>query len=256
MRRRSSGVLRGVVRFRAAFVGAVLLALAGCGRGRATATETVQVGHHRVRFSSPRGWEHLDHGREQLFRNGETELRLEDLGAATPPALAREIAAARATWLAGRRRDAIARMREIDGLPLAFLPSQARADFWRPWTDVAYAPDVTDSAALGAAFAAMHDGAAALPALTTDQLVESVLERRDDAARREIDRRDTVAVHGASWLAIETWSRVSHLDRRRVAFVVHDGDLLQLTTERGLPEATLGAFDSLLATIELLPAAR
>lgn len=53
-----------------------------CAR-RAAPPEDVQIGRHNVRLTTPAGWEHLDHGRAQLFRNGETELRLEDLGPAT-----------------------------------------------------------------------------------------------------------------------------------------------------------------------------
>ena len=232
----------------------LLLALTvpACGR-RSSPPVALAVGEHRVRLATPRGWEHLDHGRAQLFRNGETELRLEDLGAATPHALAAEIRAARETWLTGRRRDAVARMRTLDGPVLAFLAWQRRADFWRPWSDVAYVPDPVDSAALGGAFDAMIDGAEALPEVSPDHLVEWVLERDDQAALREIARLDSLTIHDARWTSIETWSRLTHGDRHRTAFVLDGGDLLALSIERGLPESTLGAFDSLLATIEVLP---
>lgn len=243
--------MRGTSRALAVLALCALLAPA-CVRRPAPAV-TLAVGAHRVRLVPPRGWEHLDHGRAQLFRNGETELRLEDLGAATPHALAGDIRAARATWLAGRRRDALARMRALDGPALAFLAWQRRADFWRPWSDVAYVPDPADSAALGSAFDAMIDGAEALPAVSPEHLVEWILERDDQAGRREIARLDSLSIHEAPWTSIETWSRLTHTDRRRTAFVLDDGGLLALTIERGLPEATLGAFDSLLTSIEVLP---
>ena len=241
-----------------AAAGAILLAAgavfsSGCGGRPSAMPQRVEIGAHQVRLAAPQGWEHLDHGRAQLFRNGETELRLEDLGAATPQALAREIRGARATWLAGRRRDAIARMRTLDGPALAYLPWQARVDFWRPWSDATYLPDPADSAAIGGAFDAMIDHAEALPALGPDHLVEWVLERDDDAGRREISRLDSLAIHETRWIRVDTWSRTSHLDRRRVAFALDGGSLLALSIERGLPESTLGAFDSLLATIEVLP---
>src|SRR5262245_7572594 len=58
----------------------LLLAVLGssCAR-RGQVSEVADVGRHRVRFTTPLGWEHLDHGRAQLFRNGEVELRLEDI---------------------------------------------------------------------------------------------------------------------------------------------------------------------------------
>lgn len=230
----------------------VALTVPACGR-RPEPAVAIAIGTHHVRLVPPCGWEHLDHGRAQLFRNGETELRLEDLGAATPGALAGRIRAARTLWLAGHRRDALARMREIDGPVLAFLPWQARAEFWRPWTDATYVPDAADSAALGIAFDGVLDGAERLPEVSPGHLVEWVLERDDQAGRREIARHDSLRIHDAPWVSIETWSRLSHTDRHRTAFVLDDGGLLALSIERGQPDATLGAFDSLLRSIEVLP---
>jgi hypothetical protein len=230
---------------------AALTLVPSCAR-RAPVPVEMEVGRHRVRLSVPPGWEHLDHCREQLFRNGEMELRLADLGPATPAGLADEVRTARTLWLKGRRLDALARIRSLDGPILRILPSPVRAEFWRPWTaDPNASP--ADSASLGGAIAAMIDRAEALPPVSADQLVEYVLERSSDAARREIERRDSLGVHGSSWIRLGTWSRLSHMGRRSDAFTVRDGGLLALTCERGSFERTGGAFDSLLATIEVLP---
>lgn len=63
---------------------ALVLSLAvapGCA-GRTPAPLETDVGRHRVRVVLPRGWEHLDHGRQHLFRFGEWQLSLTDRGAA------------------------------------------------------------------------------------------------------------------------------------------------------------------------------
>jgi len=212
----------------------------------------VRVGNHALRFAPPHRWEHLDHGRQQLFRNGDAELLLEDLGPATPAALTQEFRECERLWLAGRHADALARMNTLHGPPIDFMPSSARADFWRPWTDATYA-SAADDPGLDRAFEAMIHNAEALPPAPTDNLVEYVLNQASDASRREISRREWRVIHGSKWLSIATWNRVTHTDERRVAFVDDRGYLLYLSTERGLIDESGDAFDSLLTSIEVLP---
>jgi hypothetical protein len=213
----------------------------------------VEVGHHRLRLIPPETWEHLDHGRQQLFRNGEVALALEDWGPVTPEGLQVELQRAQQLWLAGRRRDAFARVRELHGPPVQLLPSRSRADFWKPWTDVTYVPEAADSVSIGVAFQALIAGAGELDEVAPEQLTEHVLSRSHDADRREIANTQQRSIHGRDWVVVETWDRVSHLYRRRVAWVEDRGYLLVLDTERGLIEQTGPAFERLLASIEVLP---
>lgn len=243
MPRRASGRLALMI------LGGMILA-AACAR---PGPQLVEVGRHRLKLVPPRGWEHLDHGRQQLFRNGEAELLLEDLGPATPRGLVNELREARTLWLAGRRRDAFARVRELHGLPMSPLPSQARADFWKPWTDVTYVPEAADSAAIGIAFDELIREAQALPEVPIERLVGFVLEDFHDGDRREIAHQEAERIHGSQWLAIETWDRTSHLGRHRLACLDDGGYLLFLSTRRGLIEQSGAAFDALLASIEVMP---
>ena len=54
----------------------------GCSRPQAPARQAATVGSHHVQFLLPAGWEHLDHGRQHLFRHGEAQLLMRDLGEA------------------------------------------------------------------------------------------------------------------------------------------------------------------------------
>ncbi|HEU4725223.1 MAG TPA: hypothetical protein VFU59_07985 [Candidatus Eisenbacteria bacterium] len=54
-----------------------ILALGGCAR---SPERTLEVGPFRLRVVVPAGWEHLDHGRAQIFRQGETRLSLAAIG--------------------------------------------------------------------------------------------------------------------------------------------------------------------------------
>ena len=56
-----------------------LLSAGGCSR---SAEKELVVGPHHLRLVAPSGWEHLDHGRVQIFRHGEVRISLADLAPA------------------------------------------------------------------------------------------------------------------------------------------------------------------------------
>ncbi len=68
-----------------AFIAATSLSAFGCALGT---SQAIQVGAHRVRLLTPAGWEHLDHGRWQIFRRGEMQITLADFGPAVLDSLA------------------------------------------------------------------------------------------------------------------------------------------------------------------------
>lgn len=231
---------------------AALLLAPGCSRPVAREAE---VGHHRVRFVLPGNWEHLDHGRQQLFRRAERQFSLVDLGPASREALVREIRAAGALWQAGRRKDAIQRVRELRAPALRYAPRQQLSDFWRPWTDAVYAGDWADSLAIEAAFDSLVEGTAMFARPTPEVLVRYVLELTGARPDREVASREQRTIHGASWTTVETWDRVSHLNRSRAAFAENDGHLLVLAMDRGRYEELGPGFDALLASLEVTPRA-
>jgi hypothetical protein len=233
---------------------ALALVLA-CGRESTPPATQIQLEHFSVRLSPPAGWEHLDHGREQLFRFGEVELQLADHSVVTREGLERELIAAKQLWLGGRKRDAFARIRELHGPPLQLLSSDERAHFWRPWTDVTYVAERADSVSVVRALEALIAASRELPDISSMQLVDYVLAQSSDADRREIARSEERAIHGQTWTVVETWDRVSHLYPRRYACLERGGYLLALHTERGLIEQHGPAFEALLASIVVLPAA-
>ncbi len=217
--------------------------------------QAIRVGHHRVRLVPPPGWEHLDHGREQLFRNREAELSLSlaDLGPSSRAGLVRELEAARRLWLEGRRKDAFARMRELHGPPLAFAPSEVRAKFWGPWNEVVYFGDHADSAAVGHGFDALIEGTATLAPDSLEMMAAYAIMTTEDVPGREIARQERRILHGATWVVVDTWSRVSHLDRRRLACLDDAGYLLALRMEHGSVDRAGLVFEALLGSIDAEP---
>ena len=234
---------------------ALTLALAGsCAGPRSELMRSADVGHHHVRFVLPKGWEHLDHGHEQLLRLSEAQLTLVDLGPATAGAMADELERARALWLAGRRLDAFARVRSLRSPALRYASHEQRSEFWRAWTDATYVPSAADSATIGPAFAALIRGTEAFAPPTPNQLYQYVSDLALDGRGREITARERRSIHDLDWVVFDLWDRVSHGNRTRVAFTVDEGYLLALTMDRGLFEQLEPAFESVLASLEVAPA--
>jgi hypothetical protein len=235
---------------------ALVLALCfGCSGGHAGRLEEATVGHHHVRFLLPKSWEHLDHGHEQLLRLGEAQMTLADLGPATSGAMAQELGRARELWLAGRRLDAFERVRELRSPALRYASSDQRTEFWQPWADVTFAPAPADSAAIGPAFDALIRGADKLAPPTPTLLFQYVSDLALSGHGQEIAARERRTIQGSDWVVVDLWDRVSHGGRTRVAFTVTGGYLLALTMDRGLPEQLRPAFESVLASMEVDPAA-
>ena len=233
---------------------AILAVVLGCGPGTPKPT-TVLVGHHRVGLTPPSGWEHLDHGREQLFREREAELEisLADLGPATQRGLELEIGAARAMWLSGHRKDAFERVRQLHGPALVFAPDEARARFWSQWNDVTYLGERADSAAVARGFQSLLDASGGLAPDSLEQMATYVLQTTEDQPGREIVREERRTIHGATWIVVDTWSAVSHMDRRRIACVDDGGYLLALRMKRGAVERAGLVFEGLLQSVVAEP---
>lgn len=237
----------------AVVVAFVLTSACGCARNDAPAgaSSDVVVGHHRVHFVTPQGWEHVDRGREQLFRLDQAQLSLVDLGPVTREGLVNELQAAKGTWLAGRPAEAFQRVRQLHSPALYYAALPQRANFWRPWADVTYAPEAPDSLAIGAAFDSLIKATQTLSEPTPELVFRYVTELDLRSQGREVAARERPKVHGWVWFEYETWDRATHTARSRIAFLENNGYLLALRMDRGRFEPMAPAFDVLLGSIEV-----
>lgn len=66
------------------------LTLSACAPRQEPVARDFQIGAHRVRVVPPRGWEVIEHGRQHLFRNGESQVSLTDVLQPAPEDTTRE----------------------------------------------------------------------------------------------------------------------------------------------------------------------
>jgi hypothetical protein len=243
---RFSQVLLGFV----AIAAALAAAISGCAKKEAPPL-SLQIGHHHVVLQVPRGWEHLDHGKQHLFRKGEAEVSLSDLGAASRVGIARELGEARQMWVSGRREDAFAKVRGLRSPELHFATSAVWTSFWRAWNSVSARGAAADSATVGAAFDSLFVAAGALPPVTPSVLARYAFQITSDMSRREIARSSQREIEGFTWIEATSWDQVTHGSPMRIAILDNHGYLLALTTDRGPIEQTGPAFDALLASIRV-----
>jgi hypothetical protein len=234
----------------AAVAGLAIVAQMGC--SRATPTD-VTIGHHRVRLVVPAGWEHLDHGREQIFRRAEMQMSIEDLGPADPKGMERELLAALQWFREGRTKDAFERVRHLRGPSLRSAASERRAKYWAPWYEVTRLSEPIDTFAVARAFGAMIENTRALDDVTPEDLVGYVLSSGDDRQRRTIGNETRRTLGNVRWIEAETWDTVTHLLPRRIACANNRGFLLVVSLDRDGLGAAPPAFEALLGSIRILP---
>ena len=228
-------------------LGLLPLVAAGCAR---VEPDLVDVGGHRVRVRVPVGWERLDHGRRQLFRQGEAEIVLADDGAASREALRRDLRGALEAAESGRRKDALERVRTLDGAPLRLSDSEQVEAFWRPWLDDPAIADAANPGDLAPAISGLIARVDSLAEPSARALQEDVVRRLVDASRSEVAHVESQSIHGLAWTIVETWDRVSHENPSRFAFAVNDGRLLVLAVQRWRGPPTDQAFRALLGSLE------
>ena len=235
----------------AALVALVALAISSC--SSPPHSRALVVGHHRLRLVAPKGWEHLDHGRQQIFRWNEHVISLTDLGPASPEGMTREIVAARDLYRQGRTEAAFARVGEMGGPALRMMTNDQRREFWQPWTDIRYREPAADSFEVKTAFEALIERCRVLPGVPVADMAGYVIARTVDMREPEISRRTRQGHRGTEWTEVNLWDRLTHLQQIRLAITVSGGYLLVLRIERGTIELAGPAYEGMLESIELEP---
>jgi len=225
----------------------LVLALAGC--GRTVPTVELELGGERFRVVLPEGWEHLDQGREQVFRHGEHRIVFRDLGPAGPAGVLRELEQARAALHAGRPSDAVQRVNALR-VPAALFPVPGPAEaYWHPWGTIAGDPLHAEPGELEMALDLLEDQALELREPALDTLALASWERIEDDERRALRGVAARTIAGRPGQLVETWDRVAHTTPRRHAFFVAGGRLIALSTWIEVDPAVPAAFEELLGSL-------
>jgi hypothetical protein len=211
----------------------VMIAALAAGCGQPPDRRTFTVGTHRVSTITPLRWEVLEHGEEILIRNGDEQVAIADLGPAGPAGIRRQVERARDLWRAGRDRDARWRMSRTPVPDDLFETAEQRKTFWLAWSDVSNAPEGTSAASIERPFETLLQVIETMPDRSLDQLVDHYLAGIDRDQQRDVASRQRFVIRGREMLVVDTWDRMAHRMRQRTAFVLDEGDLLALRTDRG-----------------------
>jgi len=221
----------------------LLALLTGCDLREAP--RTFELGPHRGQLRVPAGWAALDHGRQWRLRKGEAELVLQDLGAAGPSGIRREVERARDLWRVGHVEEARWRLRNVS-VPRELFPTAVeREAFWSAWS--AFLGDrttVVPYALVDPVFSDVLARVEALPPPDLPALADAGLKALGHDQRRDVKSRQALKVGGRDALDVETWNRLSHANPQRFLFIAHDGYLLTLYTARQADAEALTAFVS------------
>ena len=224
-------------------VGLLLALLAGCDLREAP--RAFELGEHRGQVRVPAGWTALDHGRQWRLRNREAALVLQDLGAAGPPGIRREVERARELWRRGGVDEARWRLRNVP-VPRELFPTAAeRETFWAAWSAFFGDPArVVPYAEIDSTFSDVLARVDALPPPDLPALADAGLKALGHDQRRDVKSRQALKVGGRDALDVETWNRLSHANPQRFLFIAHDGYLLALYTAGQADAEMLSAFAS------------
>lgn len=210
------------------------------------------IGVHEVKIIAPPNWEHLDHGREQRFDKGMTQISLADMGPATREGFAREITHARELFRQRQLEDARAQLNDLHLRPA--FPSQQRWDsFVKPWDKTRKAGQGLNSADTDTIERAYTEVLAEISALPTSDLptiAAATLERLGHDERYAVAQQQAMAISGRPALLVDTWDRLSHAHRRRHVFVLNEGNLLVARMEAGQFSEMEPVFDAMVASLE------
>lgn len=219
----------------------------------------VEVGVHLVAFEIPRGWHHVNHGREQLFELEMAKISLADLGPMTASGFAEIIRRARELFRSNQWDDARTLLMTTD--PRRFFSSEQRwssvRNDWRQITHIRRDEEVGESRGVDAdvewevegAFTQLLAEVGALRDPDLETVAVHALREVGHDEMRAIAGTEALAVSGRPAIRIDTWDRLSHRGRRHYLFIANAGHLLVLRTEMGRDAVLEAGFDELAASL-------
>jgi hypothetical protein len=231
---------------------AAAIVMAGCVcPGWAAEPLELNVGAHRVTLTAPERWAHIDDGDAHRFRWRGAQIEVADVGPVTLAGIRSEIQRARGLYLIGAAAES---SDVVNGLRLRglFASQQRWDDFLVAWDTVRRARANDDRAAKRAvdgAFQTVLGEIARLPQPSLPELAAGAVAELEPMDRREIAMQREISIAGRSGLAIDTWDRLAHAQRKRYVFVVNEGDVLMVRMVFGAFESIEDTFDDLVASI-------
>ena len=225
--------------------------LAGGCAGEAPAPLSLQVGFHRVVVDAPQGWEHIDHGAEQLFKRNFDQILLNDAGPVTVAGFRQEVERAREVFRGGNLGQANDILNDLRWR--SSFPSKDRWDTFHASLNrargIGPGRRQHDPFAVESAYTEVLLQLATLPQRNIATLAQELLADFEPVDRRTIRNEGPMVIAGRQAWRIDTWDRLNHIQPMRYIFVLDEGRFLVIRTGLGKFEDIEPTFEAVVASL-------
>ena len=234
---------------------ALVTSLSGCAEDRsqpvkpATVRVEKQIGLHQLRFSVPHGWQHLDQGATQAFRNAGALLELQDLGTFSRLATIRHVEQAQDLYSKGESLAAQEHLKRLPYLQAAFLKAEDWLRVENSWRQLTQQQERARPKDINQAYEQVLSMLYQQPKSDLAAVAEMLLQLEDRSGQREVARQSELSIDGRKAVLIETWDRLSHSMQQPNLFVRNEGNILRLSVRLGSYDSVAEPFDQIARSL-------
>jgi len=240
---------------------ASLASFSGCGENLPKPEQTADVrieklvGIHQLNFIVPQGWQHLDQGASQAFRNAGALLELHDLGTFSRLDIIDHIKAAQELYANGEPLAAQEHVKRLPYIQAAFLKAEdwlRVEDSWRTLTERQERDRPRD---VKSAYEQVLNSLYQQPKTDLSLVAEKLLQIEDRNGQREVSQENALSIDGRKAVLIDTWDRLSHSMKKQHLFVLNEGNILALTVRLGPYDSVAQPFNEIARSLTFATAA-
>ena len=234
---------------------ALMASFSGCGENPSQSAQTADVqieklvGIHQLKFIVPRGWQHLDQGATQAFRNPGALLELDDLGTFSRLDIIDHIKAAQALYANGEPLAAQEHLKRLPFIQAAFLKAEDWLRVEDNWHNLTERQERDRPRDVKAAYKQVLNSLYQQPKTDLSLVARKLLQIEDRSGQREVSQENAFSIDGRKAVLIETWDRLSHSMKKQHLFVLNEGNILALTVRLGPYDSVAQPFNEIATSL-------
>ena len=233
-----------------------LMGAIGCGNETASTEQSAStdpvattIGHHKLRFTVPRGWQHLQQGATQSLRRSGALLEFTDLGTFSWSGVKRQIKEAQRLTASGDTVAAQALLKQLPYLQALFLNADSWHDVRPLWETLTHRQGTTPLPKVADSYAKLLRHLAYQPDVDFQAVTSKLLQLKNPHGQREEASRRVFDVDGRPAIEVTTWDKLSHTMHRSYLFVLNGDNILQLRVTLGTQDTYAPAFNEIVSSL-------